>query len=106
MDGVRKLKETDILKAKKKLARQAKASYEQYMKGIEERIKGIEERNQTIRVEEEKHQQAKKVEDERRSRVQTLRKSSGQCVICGQKLGLFPKLLGSDRHSKCKVFRD
>jgi hypothetical protein len=72
----------------------------------ERQQKKEEKRRQAEQVREEKRQQAQKKEDERRSKVQAMRRSSGKCVMCGQKLGFFLKLLGKDRHGKCTVFSE
>jgi hypothetical protein len=61
-------------------------------------------------AEEEKRCQAKeakrKAEDERRANVQAVRKSSGQCIMCGERLNFVQKLFGKDRHGGCKSFKE
>ena len=103
MGGVRKLLETDILNAKRLLP-EDKARLIKQKQQLEQRQKEEEERRQVKKMEEEKRMHAQKAEDERRSKIQAMRKSSRQCVMCGQNLGFFSKLLLEDRHEKCKTF--
>jgi len=44
--------------------------------------------------------------EEWRTRVQSKRKSLAQCVMCGQRLNFFQRLLGRDRHNACKTFKE
>jgi len=68
------------------------------------------EEEEKRRAEEQKRRQAeearRKAEDERRARVQAARKSSGQCMMCGQSLGFVLRLLGKDRHGRCTSFKE
>lgn len=54
----------------------------------------------------EQEQAKRRAEELRRSEVQTKRRASGQCVMCGQPLGFFQKLLGKDRHNSCSRFKE
>jgi HEAT repeat protein len=48
----------------------------------------------------------RQAEEQRHVSVQATRKSSGQCIMCGQPLNLVQKLLGKDRHGGCISFKE
>jgi outer membrane protein assembly factor BamB len=71
------------------------------------RLKAEDEKR---RVEEERRRQEeearRRAEEERRAAVQATRKSSGQCIMCGERLSFMQKLLGKDRHGACRSFKE
>jgi len=71
-------------------------------KGQEEEEKRRAEEQERRRVEEAR----RKAEDERRASIQATRKSSGQCIMCGQRLNFVQKLFGKDRHGGCTSFKE
>jgi flagellar motility protein MotE (MotC chaperone) len=78
-----------------------------------ERREELNRRSQEIqehREEEARHREEEdastKAEEEGRAQVQARRKSDGRCVMCGNPLGFFQRLLGKDRHGPCTEFRD
>ena len=44
--------------------------------------------------------------DELKKNLQAARRSSGQCVMCGRRLNVVQRLLGKDKHTECKSFRE
>ena len=46
----------------------------------------------------------KKIEEEKRKRIMGERKSLGQCVMCGQALGMLEKLSRKEQHKGCHVY--
>lgn len=47
----------------------------------------------------------KQIQEEARRKEKERRKSSGQCVMCGKRLGFFQRFRGEDRHNQCIEFR-
>ena len=48
----------------------------------------------------------RKAENERRSGVQATRRSSGQCIMCGQSLSFVQKLFRNEKHGGCQLFKE
>ena len=53
-------------------------------------------------------EQEKRREDERKRRdsVEAIRRSDGQCRLCGGTLSWFMRLLRIDRHHRCSIFTE
>lgn len=86
------------------------AREEEVKKKRTEEEKKRKEQEENRREEEQKRRQAeearRQVEDKRRAGVQAARKSSGHCIMCGQRLNVVQKLFGKDKHGGCTSFTE
>lgn len=48
----------------------------------------------------------KREKEEKRLKLQEVRRESGDCIMCGRKMGFFQKIRGKDRHNECESFSD
>jgi HEAT repeat protein len=66
-------------------------------------LKRQEEEKEKLRQAEEAK---RKKEAERRASLQAKRKSTGQCINCGERMNFVQKLFGKDRHGGCTSFKN
>lgn len=62
---------------------------------------------QKAREDEKKRRRAEKARQEEESKrlaIQRKRKSQGECILCGERLGLIDRLFKKERHGRCKTF--
>lgn len=63
--------------------------------------------DQERQADEERQQRAReKLESIRQADIQNARQAAGQCVLCGQTLGMITRILRKDRHKGCKDFHE
>lgn len=48
----------------------------------------------------------RRTEEQQRANIQSQRRLSGQCIMCGTSLGFFDKLFKRVKHKKCNSYRD
>jgi hypothetical protein len=91
----------ELEEAKRRKEEQKRREQEEENRREEERKRREEEM-----VREDEEWKAKRAEEERRVRVRARRRSDGQCVLCGNSLGFFQRMMEKDKHSICTEFKE